>query len=300
VGYNEKKAPVGGAFYYYRDLTKGAMMLNCPVCKSLLTQDEKSYRCSNCSFSINKVILSKEITPQIVEELCQNGETSIIEGFVSKKGKSFNAQLVMEGGKVKFRFPGQKEAENSYIRVHSGSPGIVDIRISGSMRYAVLVDFGLVSSRMAECLGVIAAVKWLKHYGIKYKLNISANNKEFVEYMLRETTPRKKDMREAIQHLWQVLEPFQWDIVYKPKQRIKLQGGASDKNFPQGLFPWLKLDKSFAGKMIYVKLPGCPAVQAQLLASIRTAQKEEGSIAVPVSSEKTLTAWELVVTKEVG
>ena len=87
--------------------------------------------------------------------------------------------------------------------------------------------------------------------------------------------------------MWQVLEPFQWDIVYKPKQRIKLQGGASDKNFRRAV-PWLKLDKSFASKMIYQVL-GCPAVQAQLLASIRTAQKE-GSIAVPVSSEKTLTA----------
>lgn len=277
-------------------------MPNCPICKkSLLIQNDKNYSCPNCNFFINKVILCKEITPQIVDELCKKGKTNLINGFVSKNGKIFDAHLVLEGTKVKFKFPEEREknknTEITQIRVHSGSPGMVNINITGLIEYSALVDFGLVSSRMAECLGVISAIKFLKHYKVNNKIHISANNREFVEYLLKETTPRKKDMRAVIEYLWQELESFEWDLTYEPKRKTKLQGGTSAKKFPQGLFPWLKLNKSTSNDVIHINLPNCPAVKAQFLASIRTSKLTSEGIILPINSENVLLAWELAVTK---
>lgn len=277
----------------------------CPICKKAkLKEEATSYACPNCSFRINKVILTKRITLPMVEDICKNGETKLIKGFVSKKGKLFNAKLLIRGNKLTFAFPDSKKSNFKKdfkqdfvnIRVHSANSGVADINITGKINYTVLVDFGLVPSRMAECLALISAIKYLKHNKIvNGKISISANNREFVEYVLKETTPRKKDMRNAIKHLWQTLEPYSWEIKYERQQRKTLKGGTANKAFPQGLYPWIKLKKDTTDDYIYIDIPKCPAVEAQLLASIRVSSKENGKILIPTAIKNVFDAWEITV-----
>lgn len=277
-------------------------ILSCPLCKkAVLIEKDKFYSCPNCTFSIGKVILGKAITPEVVSKLHSNGRTEILKGFISKNGKPFDAALVIKGNKVTFEFPGQPEEKiqdkTTRVRVYSSSPGIVNINITGPIQYSITVDFGLVSSRMAECLGVISAAKYLKHYGITGKIQISANNKEFVEYALRETTPRKKEMQYAVKYMWQTLEPFEWDISLERRQKTKLHGGTISKTFPQGLFPWAKIEKTVVGDEIYIDLPDCPAIQAQISASIKSAKRIEKNIIIPIATRNVLDAWERTVTR---
>ena len=275
-------------------------MLNCPLCKkTVLIEKGRFYSCPNCTFSIGKAILKKAITPEIIGELCDNGRTKILKGFISKNGKPFDAALVIKGNKVTFEFPGQLEEniqnKTTKVRVYSSSPGIVNINITGPTQYSAMVDFGLVSSRMAECLGVISAAKYLKYHGITGKIQISANNKEFVEYALREITPRKKEMQYAIKYMWQTLEPFEWDISLERRQKTRLYGGTTNKTFPKNLFPWAEIKRTIIGNEIYIDLTDCPAIQAQISASIKSAKRIEKNIIIPIAARNVLDAWEKTV-----
>jgi len=79
---------------------------------------------------------------------------------------------------------------------------------------------------------------------------------------------------------------------HQRQQKTKLTGGTRVKSFPQSLFPWLRIEKTIAGDMIYVNLPNCPAAQAQILASIRLAKKDgEGSIVLPLNARGVLDTW---------
>lgn len=278
----------------------------CPICKKAnISEEASSYNCPSCNFRINKVILTKQISLPMVGDICKYGETKLIKGFVSKKGKLFDAKLVVEGNKLTFAFPNSKKAELKKdfkqdlinIRVQSTTSGVANINITGKINYSVFVDFGLVPSRMAECLALISAVKYLKHNGIvNDKISISANNREFVEYVLKETTPRKKDMRDTINHLWRTLEPYSWEIRHEKQQRKTLKGGTTNKAFPQGLYPWIDLEKKIANNCIYINTK-CPAVSSQLLASIKASSKIDGQIRIPITVKSVFDAWEITVKK---
>ncbi len=72
----------------------------CPACKNEIIELTKFYGCSNykngCKFSIPKEISSKRITKKHVRQLCDNTETEIIEGMLSKNGNTFSARLRWE------------------------------------------------------------------------------------------------------------------------------------------------------------------------------------------------------------
>lgn len=81
----------------------------CPVCKKGQLNDRKTfYGCSEynsgCKFSISKKILDKKLTQKNINDLIGKGITSKIKGFKSKAGKSFEAQLKIDKGKVTFEF----------------------------------------------------------------------------------------------------------------------------------------------------------------------------------------------------
>ncbi len=70
--------------------------------ESALNGDEKGLK-------INKIILSKEITEKNITQLLRDGRTELIEGFISKKRRPFDAYLVLaKNGKVSFEFPPRK------------------------------------------------------------------------------------------------------------------------------------------------------------------------------------------------
>lgn len=84
----------------------------CPKCGANKVYKTKwGYACagansSSCDFYIHKEILKKKIPESTVRQLCKEGETDKIEGFISARtGKSFSAKLVFDGKKVSFSFP---------------------------------------------------------------------------------------------------------------------------------------------------------------------------------------------------
>ncbi|MCX8094967.1 MAG: DNA topoisomerase 3 [Caldisericia bacterium] len=76
----------------------------CPICGSNVLETETKFKCENdnCSFSINKFILGKEIKREDMIELLGGRETKIFQ--FKSKGKKFKAQLKLEKDKLKFIF----------------------------------------------------------------------------------------------------------------------------------------------------------------------------------------------------
>ena len=77
---------------------------DCPVCSQKVMAHENEYRCSNlkqqCSFRVSKTIAGKKIGLRSVKTLLKKGETSRLKGFKSKEGKSFEASLKLQNGKI--------------------------------------------------------------------------------------------------------------------------------------------------------------------------------------------------------
>ncbi len=88
----------------------GEILAPCPACKEgKVIANSKGYECSRrgegCVFFIGATILGKKLPLRQVKQLLQNGKTELLEGFTSKKGKKFNARLILsEDGQLKFQF----------------------------------------------------------------------------------------------------------------------------------------------------------------------------------------------------
>ncbi len=71
--------------------------------ESALADNEKQ------GLRISKIILSKELTPDNIKQLLSDGKTELIQGFISKKRRPFDAYLLLEkSGKISFDFPPRK------------------------------------------------------------------------------------------------------------------------------------------------------------------------------------------------
>lgn len=82
----------------------------CPKCGKKVITYPKSYSCESgkngCGFVIWRNIAGKEILPNQVKKLLDDGKTYLIKGFKSKTGKSFDAYLLLNSEhKTEFVFP---------------------------------------------------------------------------------------------------------------------------------------------------------------------------------------------------
>ena len=69
--------------------------LKCPCCnKKNLKEQEKKYYC-DCGFNLWKTIAGKTLSKEEIEQLCENKETEVLDGFTSKAGKEFSCKLVI-------------------------------------------------------------------------------------------------------------------------------------------------------------------------------------------------------------
>lgn len=81
----------------------------CPVCKKGKIKSNKSgYGCDRwkqgCKFFIGKQIAGKTISESVAKKLIKDKRTGILKGFKSKKGKSFDAALILKDGIITFDF----------------------------------------------------------------------------------------------------------------------------------------------------------------------------------------------------
>lgn len=80
----------------------------CPICGKDIIENSYYFSCSGykegCKFGISKKIAGKTISKANAKQLLNNGETSMLNGFKSKKGRNFQAKLILNDNKVEFKF----------------------------------------------------------------------------------------------------------------------------------------------------------------------------------------------------
>jgi DNA topoisomerase-3 len=80
----------------------------CPACGGDVVRTKFGYGCNKykdgCKFTVNGVICGRVISASNVKKLLESGSTSKITGFTSKNGKTFNAVLKLDNGKIVFDF----------------------------------------------------------------------------------------------------------------------------------------------------------------------------------------------------
>lgn len=93
--------------------------LNCPVFnKGTLAVGANGYLCDHfntmddkCSFRIFKTYFGKEMTNNIVQQLCENKTTVFFDDLLNKEGNAFRARLIIVDGVIKPQFENE-EIEN--------------------------------------------------------------------------------------------------------------------------------------------------------------------------------------------
>lgn len=68
------------------------------------------------TFSVGRLMCQKPITRETAIELVTAGKSSLIEGFISKKGRPFDAFLLRQGPKIAWEFPPRKPREGGGAR----------------------------------------------------------------------------------------------------------------------------------------------------------------------------------------
>ena len=88
----------------------------CPLCGGTVRRTTFGYGCSSyrekgCRFSVREVICGRTISIAMMKLLLSEGQTGLIEGFVSpKSGRSFDASLKLSEGRAVFVFPDRPQA----------------------------------------------------------------------------------------------------------------------------------------------------------------------------------------------
>ena len=81
---------------------------SCPFCGKEVRRTKFGYGCSGytegCKFGFHNVICGRTVSLAHASQLLTEGRTAKISGFKSKNGKSFDAVLVLQEGKVSFDF----------------------------------------------------------------------------------------------------------------------------------------------------------------------------------------------------
>ena len=80
----------------------------CPLCGCDVKRTKFGYGCSNyvngCKFALSGIICNRVISISNIKKLLSEGRTDMINGFISKNNKQFNAVLKLDGGKTVFDF----------------------------------------------------------------------------------------------------------------------------------------------------------------------------------------------------
>lgn len=91
----EKKSPDGGLGV-------------CPLCGEPIRDKGKLYGCADyptCTFAIGRTILGQTITEEDVQALLKGESTALKRGFKKDRSTPFDAYLILEEGKLTFRYP---------------------------------------------------------------------------------------------------------------------------------------------------------------------------------------------------
>ena len=118
---------VAKAKTYGRDTIPGdyvTLAAPCPNCGGVVKENYRRYACTNCAFSISKIPGSRPFELAEVETFLREGRIGPLEGFRSKAGWPFTAELKLardeaEGGMPKLEFDFGEDAKRE---AESGEP----------------------------------------------------------------------------------------------------------------------------------------------------------------------------------
>jgi DNA topoisomerase-3 len=118
---------VAKAKTYGRDTIPGdyaTLAAPCPNCGGVVKENYRRYACTNCAFSISKIPGGRAFELSEVESFLRDGRIGPLEGFRSKAGWPFTAELKLardeaEGGMPKLEFDFGEDAKRE---AESGEP----------------------------------------------------------------------------------------------------------------------------------------------------------------------------------
>ena len=83
----------------------------CPACGGLIKENYKKFQCQNCDFALWRILSGRQFEPAEIEQLIQRREIGPLQGFRSRLGKPFAANIKLTPDlKVEFDF-GQQHGD---------------------------------------------------------------------------------------------------------------------------------------------------------------------------------------------
>ncbi len=73
----------------------GLLSTPCPRCGGLVRETYKKFQCSDCDFSLWKIVAGRQFEPAEIETLISERKVGPLEGFRNKMGRSFTAAIKM-------------------------------------------------------------------------------------------------------------------------------------------------------------------------------------------------------------
>lgn len=116
----------------------------CPCCKKgYVVKNKFGYGCSEwkngCKFTISKKIAGKELTESQIKVLVKTGTTSVIEGFISKAGKTFDTKLKINISTSKVEFDFDSSEGESVKCPTCGSPMVNSSKVCKCDKCNILI-----------------------------------------------------------------------------------------------------------------------------------------------------------------
>jgi DNA topoisomerase III len=97
------KAELGSLTPFWTDPATGAQL--CENGSSYVVRERDSDGGWKQTFRMGRIMCQKPITHEMVIDLVSKGKTELIKGFISKKGRPFDAYLKKEGERFSWEFP---------------------------------------------------------------------------------------------------------------------------------------------------------------------------------------------------
>lgn len=106
---NDSKASIDSIEETIESVRETSQIAACSSCEDGYIEDRgKFYGCTNysngCKFTLPKKWAEKTIPVKQIENLIVDGKSDLIKGFKSKKGKKFDAFLIIKDGKIQMEF----------------------------------------------------------------------------------------------------------------------------------------------------------------------------------------------------
>ncbi|WP_374513548.1 DNA topoisomerase III [Niveibacterium sp.] len=90
----------------------GILKSPCPKCSGLIRETYKKFQCSDCEYSLWKIVAGRQFEPHEIETLLTEGQVGPLVGFRNKMGRPFNAIIKLNDEKQpEFDFGQPKDDE---------------------------------------------------------------------------------------------------------------------------------------------------------------------------------------------